>query len=427
MKLKSINKSNLITSLILFTTAIEAAVKTCSYDYQCGNIPYVYCIGGQDDCLYTLDGVSLSNGRIYYGEVCRGPDDPYAVYGQKINTTLKYVTLSTGKITSFYSEQRSRRGNIGGVYGIVGKNLYVNRYRRYTGLDSLNLDSLSEEDVFLKFYGSVAFTNENTYACIYNRSSSPDDYRSYYNINKYNGIVSAQNQPTPQVLYTSLAGQCGASFVSGTNIYFALSAYTEDQYEKTSVYRGTTQCNSCQLPAPLFVVNGSVYGFALNPSDSSKLYFGTDFGVFSWDKSTNKITNLTNDPVNGQIAFYQGSIYYNTGASIRSVSVTTKKVKEVNNKKIGECRCAPGFTGNNCNICNGQVQWENNAPSCVATNADGVPVTCTQDYQCGNIPYTFCDGASCACQTNFTGPKCDKCTGQITFNSDGIPSCSLSS
>eukprot|EP01111_Echinosteliopsis_oligospora_P018761 TRINITY_DN8783_c0_g1_i1.p1 TRINITY_DN8783_c0_g1~~TRINITY_DN8783_c0_g1_i1.p1 ORF type:complete len:443 (-),score=60.82 TRINITY_DN8783_c0_g1_i1:8-1276(-) len=412
----------LISLSLLCVTVMAATGRVCSHDYQCGNMPYAYCYNGAEDCLYTLQGVVVDSGKVYYGEICRAPDNENYVKAQKANITLKTVDIASGSISNIYTEERSRSGNIGGVWGKQADNLYINRYRRYNGLDTFNVNTQDESVVLLKFYNSIAFQT-NTYACIFNSYSAPDDYRVYWNINKYSGYVNAETSKKPTILYTILAGYCGATYVPKDTkvIYYALSDYDANTTEYSSLYKGTTSCNNCQPPAPLFNTKGSISGMTQNPSDSSVLYFGTEFGLFAYTFATNKIETLTNDTNYGTIVYYDGSIIYNNGALIRSVKISTKKITDVNGNKVGTCKCAPGFTGDYCSVCNGQIQWYNGSPSCVAVDSNGVPESCTADYQCGNMPYTYC-ASSCQCQYGFTGSRCDQCAGNVTW-SDGIPSC----
>eukprot|EP01111_Echinosteliopsis_oligospora_P003402 TRINITY_DN1539_c0_g1_i1.p1 TRINITY_DN1539_c0_g1~~TRINITY_DN1539_c0_g1_i1.p1 ORF type:complete len:365 (+),score=111.36 TRINITY_DN1539_c0_g1_i1:151-1245(+) len=357
-----------ISLFLLLVTSVLA--KTCARDAQCGSMPYAVCSGGQEDCLYTLDGLAVSgDGKVYYGEFCRAPDNEYTIKGVKVNTTLKSVDISTGKIEQIFTEQLSRSGNIGGVFGINAKNLFVNRYNRYTGLNKFNIVTKNEENVILRFYNAIAFTTD-TYTCAFSAYSSPDDYREYYTINKYTGII-ASSKATPKVLYTVLAGGCGAIFVSGNNIYFAVTSYVADNIESSTVYRGDVNCKNCTVPAPLFTVNGTLSGFTQNPADTSKFFFGTEFGLFSFNTAKNQIATITTDANKGVMAFYQGSIIYNNGKLIRSINPTTKKTKDINTKKVGTCVCAYGFSGSDCTTCtNGSVVWDSyNNPSCVASSS----------------------------------------------------------
>jgi len=412
----------IIISLALFVVAV-VGTKQCTYDYECGNIPYAYCYNGAEDCTRTTLGVALSSSddRIYYSEYCRSPDNPYYVKGTKENITIKAVSLKNGKINNIYSETHSRSGSLGGVFGKVGDSLYIERYNRYTGLDSFNVKTLAEKGVILKFYDSVAFASD-TYACIFNKYGADDDYRRYYNINKYAGAVQS-TAAKPTAIYSVFSGYCGGMYTSGTTIYFSFTEFDANETEISIVYKGTTACRGCQPPAPLFTVKGDIGGITADPSNPNKIYFGSNLGIYSYSLSTNAIDNLTADASEGVIAFYKGSIIYNTGSMIRKVNISSKKVADINGKKVGSCKCAPGFKGDQCNECSGQIQWYQTSPSCVATNSAGLPETCTQDWQCGNMPYTVCYG-DCQCRDNFTGPKCDQCAGTISWE-DETPYCSL--
>lgn len=410
-------------TIILTTTVVNAQTPaSCTMDYQCGTIPYGQCFGSVNDCPTTILGVAVdtSNNQIYYGAQCRGAS------GDTSNVTIKTVSGNGGVATTVFSEPILRTaGNIVKVFQTVNGVLYWDRVEREPGssLGAFNLKSKSETMVTLNpgfFEAQLEIVNGVSYSCQLDFGAN-----NSYSIVRYEGIVGQGAQTTGRMIYVLGSSQCGPVRVgTGSELYFTIITVTPNPTTiatyTTTFYRGSTSGSSTStLPSPLFVVNGEVLDFDVDTTSSSIIY-GTRDGLFKRVGSTTK--TLNNEQITGLSIYYQ-RIIYNNGVTIRSTSLDGQDTKDLVQSTTGTCTCRAGFYGNNCQSCNGQVQWNNGSPSCVATNGAGVPATCSFDYQCGNVPYTVCTG-SCSCRGNFTGDKCDKCEGAKTISfSNGIPAC----
>eukprot|EP01111_Echinosteliopsis_oligospora_P013417 TRINITY_DN4809_c0_g1_i1.p1 TRINITY_DN4809_c0_g1~~TRINITY_DN4809_c0_g1_i1.p1 ORF type:complete len:425 (+),score=91.57 TRINITY_DN4809_c0_g1_i1:111-1385(+) len=409
--------------IILSSSWPAEAQQVCTQDWQCGTIPFGLCSGSTNDCPTTILGVAVDSAtnRVYYGAECRD------ISGNISNVTIKSVSASGGTATNVYTEPIARAGgNIVKVFQVVNNVLYFDRVERQPGsqLSSFNLASRQETPVTLtpgffqtqlEIAGTVA-----SYTCQLNFSTT-----NTYTIVRFNGVVGQTAATTGTTLYTIGSNQCGPiRRGNGTDLFFTVYTITPDPVNianyTTTFYRGTVTGGST-LPTPFFSVNAEVTDFDVD-STGSIIIYGTANGLYRRVGTT--ITQLNNERITG-VTIYNDVIYYNNGATIRTTSLIGQNTANlVQSSTNGTCVCRPRFTGSNCQTCNGQVQWNQGIPSCIPTNAAGVPTSCVYDYQCGNVPFTFCAVNVCSCRGNFTGDRCDQCASPRTTTwRNGIPYC----
>jgi len=391
-------------------------------DYQCGTAPFGQCSGSVNDCASTQRGVSIdsSSNVLYYASVCRSISD------NSNNITIKKVSVEGGVPSNVFSELESRGpDNIDKVFTVVNGVLYFDRIERQPGsnLSSFNLKSSQKATVQTGpgfFEGQLEILNGASYTCQL-------DYGSVnsYSIVRYPGVVGQTSPTNGKKIYVIGSSQCGpVRRGTGSNLIFTVYTYKATQSQQvvqytTTFYKGTVT-GSISLPSPFFSVSDQVSDFDID-STGNIIVYGTQYGLFKRDGQVT--TTISTESITG-VTIYNKKIYYNNGFTIRSVTLDGKTTQNLIQQQTGTCSCRSGFYGDNCQSCDGQIQWEGGFPSCVPVNKEGVPTTCAYDYQCGNVPYTICSLNSCTCRENFSGKHCDECTGDksITFN-NGIPSC----
>jgi len=178
-------------------------------------------------------------------------------------------------------------------------------------------------------------------------------------------------------------------------------------------------------------------------ADSSAIYYTDEFSVNRYFVDGEVGPSLlypdhTPSPNFTRLQVFEGFVYFDDGNWIRSANTSTLDVEDLipfefsvslsgnNHNGSGTCTCLDNFSGSDCTTCSGQVQWDNNVPSCVPILENGFPSSCSADYQCGNVPYTVCDDGECQCRSSFSGQLCTDCAGTVSWSSN-VPECITSS
>jgi len=248
------------------------------------------------------------------------------------------------------------------------------------------------------------------------------DSAGSYTIDSFSGILGQDSTATRSTLYSlPLTEACTAVRVLGTDIYFSVSDVSEgNSYASSKLYKGTTSCVNCTTaPQLLFTLNKkTIIDFDVT---ADKVFYGTTTGVYASDFTGNNVDRVSWSNGASGVRILGNRVYWNSNVAIISAALDGSNVRQVNSFS-GTCGCRPGFGSDACNTCpGGQIQWLEGTPSCVTVNTEGNPATCNYDYECSNSPYAYCDG-TCKCRPGFSGAQCNVCATTVQWKA-GIPSC----
>eukprot|EP01111_Echinosteliopsis_oligospora_P008074 TRINITY_DN2350_c0_g1_i2.p1 TRINITY_DN2350_c0_g1~~TRINITY_DN2350_c0_g1_i2.p1 ORF type:complete len:457 (-),score=62.80 TRINITY_DN2350_c0_g1_i2:49-1323(-) len=418
--------------LLVAIFSCQIFCQSCTQDYQC-NIPYGQCIRSNQStsagyCSSSFPGIAIdqSNAGVYYALNCFNSASPSPNDQGNITIRRADATNGGGSATTVFSQQLILGyGNIQRILAAENGVVYYDRAVRPPGtldLYAYNVQSGLESKITLipgLFQGYLDIAT-STYTC----QLLAQNNMFFYDIVRFAGVVgqtgSSTNAYAGTILYSLGNSPCGPLRRGvGSDIIFTAINYTTLM---TTFYRGIIMGSDNALPSPYFTVNGVVNDFDV--ASNGAIVYGTSAGLFK--REGNTITNLYSETAVTGVSIFDRNqiIFFNNGVTVRAITLQGQIVQP-NNNTTSVCQCKPGFSGNNCQTCiNGQIQWNNNNPSCVSYGANGLPVSCSADYQCGNVPFTLCTNQTCVCRNNFRGIKCDICDSPRTLTwRNGIPYC----
>eukprot|EP00026_Physarum_polycephalum_P008606 Phypoly_transcript_08694.p1 GENE.Phypoly_transcript_08694~~Phypoly_transcript_08694.p1 ORF type:complete len:416 (+),score=39.27 Phypoly_transcript_08694:111-1358(+) len=412
-----------ITYICLCLLALVAsAFSQCAQDFECGNHPYAVCHGGVNECRNTLPGLGVdeATNELYFAQICR-------THSKLNNITFKKVSANGDVPVVIATQQQVPEAvNPDELFDIVGDNLYFSTESKTPGhlLATLSLSTLTQSgtiDTGAYFQGAIEFdvANKKTYVCNLDMS----DATGAYTIDRFDGILGQDANPTRSTLYTlPLTESCTAVRALGSDVYFSVTDVSEGNTHAVSrIYKGNGTCANCATaPELLFSLNRKkVTDFDVT---SDRIFYGTTTGVYSSDYTGKKVAHISWSNGASGVRVLGNRVYWNSGVAIISANLESSGVRQVNTFS-GTCGCRPGFSSDSCSACaGGQVQWLEGVPSCVTiSNTDGNPATCNYDYECSNAPYAHCDG-TCKCRAGFSGAQCNVCAGTVSWKA-GVPTC----
>jgi len=405
----------------------------CTQDYECGNVPFTVC----GDCVKPISGITIdkSNNQIYYANArC-------SVSGMETrrNTTLKRVSTSGGLSTvvrqfPYFPGSSANPINIQELYDIIGEILYfsftvVGSYSernmntlsitsgQFVGPFDIYTNNINQE--ILDF--AVDLQRSVTYACTYIQGLR---FPNRYSIVSNDGILH-QSTDVAHYIYNNTATACShiLSKENSDEIYWTS---INEIAIGTLIYQGSKSCASCPSPPALFSIPTAANEFILV---GDTFYFSSLSGIWSSDKLGNSEL-IHNTPSYG-LREHNGKLYINAGDQIISISLDGGNEQQItqDNKY---CACTSNFYGPRCERCDGDVQWHQGEPYCVQHGGNGFPVSCREDYHCGNVPFTRCAGATpnypgfCHCVGDlWPPPLCTSCRNSTLSVSwiNGVPTC----
>ncbi|GAM20120.1 hypothetical protein SAMD00019534_032950 [Acytostelium subglobosum LB1] len=414
-------------SITLMLITIIGVTMACTEHYQCGNMPYSNCVKN----FNPLPGIGLDS-----------TNENVILLGTFNSTALNYQYISSlptagGPITSQYPVMCNVGG---GSYYLQTNGMYA--YTPYSKIPFLIAQTnpapftgpyFSNNGSFVQIWALIRYTLGLYFDDI--------NSRTYYcdgNVHRINKIPSTANDRYDGAIDMYLNQNCNFLGVNGNDLYL-LSIYYGDNGTTSKVYKGNINCDKCAASdlTKIATLNFEATAFQVT---STHMYFSVGY-----NKTTNGLIQLplsgdmialrwvVSDPIlkfvmdtTGQWAFYQTTdrAIKKVGPMMANHPQTTVLYNPFSSPSEGTCSCAPDFKGNNCQSCSGSVQWVQGNPLCVPLNKGGAPLTCTQDYNCPNLPFQSCQQSTCVCRPGFTGTTCQDCKGSVTWN-NGLPTCNL--
>jgi len=440
-------KLNLGIIFIFLAVCISSSLglpgSNCTYDYDCDAIPYEVCLNSSSSSspfpslsctLLPGFGVDGNTNKIYFLGRCGGPapiGNPNYNYTNAGTVYIFSANLDGTSITPVIALEENTElvaNSIIAEFWMVSPTdfffIRTDQLSRpwYDSIDRKNFT----ESVLANTEGvsvSLDYTTGKTYGCF-----------AYGTIFQSTAINLFTFNPPYTVLYTDTPyfGYCKNLKVIGNNLYILGGQV----YNTDAIYLGNIN-GSQPLDSPFLIDHlSSPYAF---DADSSAVYYTSQYSVNRFFINGHGGPTLLVDypdhkpfPNFTTLQVLNDELYFDDGAWIRRVNTTSLATDDLipyqfSYTAFGECACLSGFSGDNCQTCeNGQVQWSNGIPNCVSYVANTTfPSTCSQDYQCGNPPYTICDDNQCKCRETFSGASCTSCSESVSWD-QGIPSCLLS-
>jgi len=413
---------------ILFTVFISKSFglvgSNCTFDYQCENIPYEVC----NSCtLIPGLGVDPQTEKIYFLGRCGGLLPPSGVSDNPGTVHLFSANLDGTSITPLTTLPEDT-GASSPSYSIVFQFLAISPFDFFIIRDIRDAISFNIIDR-QTFNESVVYTQRDSPAPSFDFDLTTGKTYSCYDFDVvvFSSILTTPVFSTPDsVVYprSAINGSCENVKVVGDNLYILAG---------DNVYHGSTD-GTAPLEILLTLFTSSPNRPPAMEADSSAVYFTTEFSV---DRSfvdgqvgpTLLFPDHTPSPNFTTLQVVNDELYFDDGAFIRRVNTTSLSTDDLipypfSYGGSSGCICRNGLSGENCQTCqNGQIQWTNGIPACVAYLPNSsFPSQCNFDYQCGNVPFTVCQGNQCQCRGTFTGASCSSCSGSINWD-QGLPSC----
>jgi len=373
--------------------------KYCLQSNDCGTLPYGDCT--KPTFCITNPGIglsSLADGVLYYSEYCSVANTGY--------TTLNRIDRAGGNPSAV----ATLNADFPTILGLYQNQVFYRSNNPSSFFFSYDLSSQSIKQYPLPAgittITSLSFGGSDYYAIGLSSSSS-------YQVLSIKGPLSTVSN-TASVLY-NLGSQ-----VYGVNVIVAPNNALYFNSNET-IYR-LDQRYSPYVPTVVHSIT-DLNSFSYS---NGYLYLATSHGLFTFSLSQKVETRIRPIIESAYFSVVPDSnrLYFNTFYDVRSIDFMGGNNYLVTQTNLGVCTCRPNFSGGDCKSCSGQVQWgDDGSPNCVSRDANGVPATCSQDYQCGNVPYSICSNNRCTCRPNFSEANCRKCAGQVTWSQDGIPTC----
>eukprot|EP01133_Synstelium_polycarpum_P010748 gene10748-12512_t len=405
---------------------VVALASACTQDYECGSLPYSAC--RQRFNMYPGIGLDESAGKIF-------------VLG-KFNGTNGYfgnpylASIPTGGAATLTPEHSllSERSS-GSGYNVA--------QRLWTYLSSTKAAWVQASMVGAPGMGPYSPTTGKISSVWtiqrYNLGAAFDQVnnRVYWcdvGVHRVNSIPKSYDDRYSTQLNLYDQQRCNYMGVAGNYIYMLDVTYETTDVLHTNIFRGTIDCYNCSQSSlvKIATLNQGASDFAMS---STKMYINSQFtgsgSIIEIPVSgdlTKQRTIVSEAVVSIALDNAANFLYYTTPAgAIKKVSLSGNHPQVTTlfnpNSIQGTCQCAQGFTGN-CQTCTGgTVSWIGGQPICIPQVA-GQPASCSYDWECGNVPFTWCGSGGCLCRQNFVGEKCDQCFGTITWEY-GFPSCNV--
>ncbi|KAK5582317.1 hypothetical protein RB653_003900 [Dictyostelium firmibasis] len=416
--------------------------KECSKNYEC-NLPYSYCGNG-----WLIDARSIGlgrDGRIYFTARNQFDNSNNQLGPSFLVSVIKDSTNGnpgTSIVYKIIDEQPNgpvfnRVNGIGGINQLSnGKFLIIKDMYRYLPLYGTIEKTTQKFTTAFKqnFENSIYIDGDTMYRCIDNRLESVTPV----------SLSLDSTISSTKILYNN-TNYCNGLVKVGSNLIFTQRIQIGDQ-SIIGFYITVANCNNCSTPSPMFsVTDPAVYSIA---ADKDYFFYSTRNGLFRvpMNGDISKRIKLSDNPnIKGILrdqtssGLYYASSFVN-GSSIVRIDTIDYRITTLYDyvgasnplTEKGTCQCLSAFTGNDCNNCNGTINWEfdpianNNYPVCHPFLPDGSVSYCSQDWQCTNNPYNYCFDNSCVCRKGFGGNICQYCSSNnVTWSSDGIPTCNL--
>ncbi|KYQ93132.1 hypothetical protein DLAC_05761 [Tieghemostelium lacteum] len=403
--------------ILLISSLVVSIGWACDQDWQCGNnLPFQQC--KKNITIPIGIDVDSATGRVVF--------------------IASYVGDQFKRLLSIPIEG----GPIKYEYTLFGESFYSRFYHLYRYLSTskqlyvvtneIRYNSLA---AYLPSTGSVGFQRYYKYPfeMQFDEQAQKTYYCDYLAVRKVNFIPVQKVDDLDkqsQILYgdgQTTFGVCTNIALLGQDLYVLTTSSGPNKIFRGSVngsplvevlVEGVNQYIT-QFQATtthfIYIVNNDIVKVPINGDISQKKVLVKQQGTYN------------------QVSFrvYGGYVYFTSGNQILRIPYLQDGPAEIiynGNKVNGDCLCAEGYSGDNCQQCDASthiISWVNGKPQCVPLTSNGLPSQCTDNYQC-NEPYGQCAGFSdikvCACQTNFFGQKCQQCNGTVTWF-DGKPSC----
>ncbi|GAM19262.1 hypothetical protein SAMD00019534_024370, partial [Acytostelium subglobosum LB1] len=420
-----------MNKLILFLSVLCLAhlIYGCSQDWECGNPPYSFCLTNFD----SFPGLGLDeseNKLVMVGKYnnSQGPNG---------NPTLVSLSTSGGALTKEYEITTDIIGGSGYrvtsalfAYEPLGNLPYIKTNQRMApAIGPYNHASNTYDGIFFTrgYNLGLAFDGpkDKTYWCD-------------WSLNYLDRIILHSTDMVDRK--PLMDGYMRCNFMSvAPNLLYVVD-YFNYTTNSTNVYKIDSNCHNCSSSSLILVgsVPFEVYSFQYA---LGYLYFGTHPSQWTTQKSgiwksyadTGGAIGawITTDPVSESMVVDSTAtfVYYKTGSVIKKIGPGAPPPSGVvifdpAASPLGQCKCARGFTGAQCQTCTGTTRWVDGVPECVAKLPNGQPETCIYDYECLQVPFAYCGQGTCTCRSNFYGNTCQSCNGVVEW-SYGFPSCNI--
>jgi len=413
----------LITLLLSYSRLTKGDLldSPCTADYECPNFPYTSCETHSEGVLSgcnIIEGFKIdsSSQKIYFLSRCdQGQNFTLLPYpkGDPGRVGLYSVNLngsSLQEITSISETTGTPQYSIADSFvGLSPDDFFIIKIQR----DGAILYSVDRVDFTLNEISlgnstpnalDFDFSTNETFACL-------------------NGEVVSYQDISIDSLYSTVYNS--TELPSG---FFCENVIVRDDdlFISGTVQFGKLILQGSKDGLSLIQIILSVESILSFDVASSTLYYTNFTGLFSLsllDNTTNTLATEGSPYISTQ--FYQDTVYYQSLSTIYRLDLGLQQSVDIfaSSSNSSTCQCREGFSGLDCTQCSGSLQWYQGNPTCVPVSPDtGFPSYCSSSYQCGNVPFTICQENSCACASGFSGSLCGNCTGFVEWD-NGTPSC----
>eukprot|EP01133_Synstelium_polycarpum_P010749 gene10749-12517_t len=362
----------------------------CQQSYECGNMPFAVC----RNKLNLFQGIGYESGAnpkvIVMGKF-------NATQGPVGNSVIASIPVTGGELKTEYEILSDI--NVGSGYSTA--------FRLFAYLPDAKVPFIVASQRLAPATGPYNPANGVFSGIWYSRGYTlgavfdETNQRAYFcdiGIKRLNSIPKSSDDVYPKAIDVYQQQRCNFLRLRGDDIYIVFVRYDTPALTESTVYRGSVNCQNCPADnlVKIVTVPYEVTDFAV---DAGSIYLATkplitqSSGIVQMAVANGgqpaATRQLTSDPTVSMV-LGDGTIYYTTTTGLVK-KVTTGIVPVVSSlynpaSSTGGCACAEGFTGAQCQTCEGTIRWLDGNPMCVPTLPSGHPSSCAFDVETFHLP-----------------------------------------